>query len=169
MIDTPQFRITQLSPGHVIDQFDCGEESLNEYLVKFARWNASAGIGRTYVILREGEEQVLGYYTLAVGQLHVGTLPEHMAKRLPKYPVPIIKVGRLASDRSARGEGIGEALLLDALFRAARIAEQVAVFAVEVDALNDRARSFYERYGFQALLDDRLYLYLPIRSIQKLR
>jgi GNAT superfamily N-acetyltransferase len=168
MNDTPLFQIQQLSPEHVIDAFDCGEHGLNEYLIRFARWNASAGIGKTYVIAREDEPMVLGYYTLAVGQLRTRDLPERVARRLPKYPVPIIKIGRLASDRSVRGQGVGEALLLDALFRAARIAEQIAVFAVEVDALNERARGFYLRYGFEPLLDDRMHLYLSIRSIQNL-
>jgi len=160
------FRIEPLSGTHECERFDCGEESLNRYLIDYARWNAKLEIGKTYALVREGEATVIGYYTIAVGSLQVRDVPKAAAKRLPRYPVPVIRLGRLACDRTVQGQRLGSFLLMDALIRAGKVSREIAVYAVEVDALNDVVRAFYTRYGFESLLDDPLHMYLPIKTIR---
>ena len=162
------FRIEKLSRSHDQAGFDCGEPSLNEYLLRYARQNAQKGLGATYVAILKGEQRVLAYYTISSGQVAREALPEAEQKALPRYPVPVVRIGRLASDRSMRGQGLEGMMLIDALRRSLAIAEVLGVYAVEVDALDERARAFYEKYGFRALLDDRLHLYKTIKAVRKL-
>lgn len=156
--------IEPLSSRHNRAAFDCGEESLNDYLRRFARQNDARHLGRTFVAVFEGQTRIEGYYTLSSGAVAFDTVPE----KLPRYPVPVVHLGRLAVDRAAQGQGIGEFLLLDALKRAALLSDQLGIYAVEVYALHDRARAFYLRYGFTSLADDPLHLYLPTKKIQEL-
>jgi GNAT superfamily N-acetyltransferase len=153
-----------LTKQHDRKEFDCGETSLNDFLRQFARQNNEKGLGRTFVAVLPQSSRVYGYYTLASGMVRYETAP----KKLPRYPVPVALLGRLAVDKVAKGQGLGEFLLLDALRRAAGLAEQIGIYAVEVDALNEQARAFYLKYGFLELLDDRQRLFLPIETIQKL-
>lgn len=149
---------------HNRNDFDCGEESLNEFLKKFARQNDKRGLGKTFVLIEEGKTEVLGYYTLSSGSVTFDEVPEN----LPRYPIPVAHIGRLAVDKKTKGQGLGELLLVDALQKISKIAEQMGIFAVEVYALNESARKFYLKYGFTELLDDTLHLYLPVKTIQKL-
>ena len=157
-------RIELLAAAHERTLFDCGEPSLNDYLHRFARQNTEKHLGRTYVALPEGENRVVGYYTVASGAVARESVPEN----LPHYPIPALHLGRLAVDKTAQGQGMGELLLFHALRTAAQLSERVAVYCVEVIALNDAARSFYQKYGFLAVLDDPLHLYLPMKAILKL-
>jgi GNAT superfamily N-acetyltransferase len=124
-------------------------------------------LGRTYVALFPGETTVAGYYTLAAGAVAVANLPPQAAKRSPKHPVPVILLGRLAVDQRARGQGLGKALLRDALRRSLDLSEQLGLFAVEVLAIDADAREFYTKYGFVPLADNDLHLFLPIRTIEE--
>ncbi|HXG65015.1 MAG TPA: GNAT family N-acetyltransferase [Blastocatellia bacterium] len=157
--------IEPLSSKHDRNSFDCGEPSLNTYLRQYARQNDERGLGRTYVAVEPGETRVEGYYTLSTGAVTFEQVPE----KLPRYPIPVVHMGRLAVDLRAQGKGLGELLLIDALKRAAQAAEQLGIYAVEVRALNERARDFYLKYGFTPLLDDELHLYLPMKVIRKLK
>lgn len=159
-----RFRIEPLAPTHDRGAFDCGEPSLNDFLKRFARQNDDKGLGRTYAAVLPDESKIYGYYTVASGAIRFDNVPE----KLPRYPVPVIHLGRLAVDVSATGQGLGKILLLDALKRAASVAEQLGIYAVEVYALNDTARAFYLKYGFAPLLDDELHLYLTVKAIRKL-
>lgn len=158
------YEITPLTKTHNRNNFDCGEESLNEFLKKFARQNDKRGLGKTFVLTEENQNEILGYYTLSSGSVTFEEVPEN----LPRYPIPVAHIGRLAVDKNKKGERLGELLLVDALKRISRISTQMGVYAVEVYALNDSARNFYLKYGFSELLDDRLHLYLPIKTIQNL-
>jgi predicted GNAT family N-acyltransferase len=89
-------------------------------------------------------------------------------ENLPHHPVPVALVGRLAVDNTARGERLGETLLIHALRSAQRAAKIVGIYAVVVDALDESARSFYLKFGFNELTDDRLHLYLPMKVIERL-
>ncbi len=144
--------------------FVCGEPSLNEYLQRFARRNAELFLGRTYVLVVSGQARIKGYYTISGGSVARGELPE---KRLPRYPIPIVLVGRLAVDRQAQGRGFGELLLLDALKRAAQLAQHLGIYAVVMDALNEQARAFYRKYGFADTGNDPMRLYLPIKKVRQ--
>ncbi len=158
------FDIETLGKHHDRDSFDCGEPSLNDYLKLFARQNDSRGLGKTFVAVLPNETIVKGYYTVSSSSISFETLPEN----LPRYPIPVVHLGRLAVDHSARGTGLGGILLIDALLRADRLADQLGIYAVEVRALNAAARNFYLRYGFEPLSDDELHLYMTIKTIRKL-
>lgn len=108
---------------------------------------------------------MIGYCTLAAGAVAFEHLPAGASRKLPKHPVPVVLLARLAVDRPAQGKGLGEGLLVDALQRAVRLSAGLGVHAVEVDALDDTAAAFYRRYGFVPLLDDPLHLSLPIATV----
>ena len=157
----PDVTVELLTETHDRVSFDCGEPSLNEYLQRFARQNADNFLGRTYVAVVAGETRIQGYYTISSASVVREDLPE---KRLPRYPIPVVLMGRLAVDRQSQGQGFGEFLLLDALKRSARLAQHLGIHALVVDALNESARSFYRKYGFLEAANDPMRLYLPIKK-----
>ena len=157
--------IEALSKRHDRSAFNCGESALDDFIMKFARQNDDKGLGRTIVAVIAGELIVRGFYTLSSGAVTFEIVPE----KLPRYPIPVAHLGRLAVDVTARGHGLGALLLIDALRRATQAADQLGIFAVEVHAKTSEARAFYLKYGFSPLLDDELHLYLPVRTIRKLR
>jgi GNAT superfamily N-acetyltransferase len=115
------FEIQLSGKHHRRENFDCGEESLNQFLKKFARQNQEKGFGRTFVAVLPNENQVLGYYTLSAGIVAF----ESVSEKVPRYPIPTAHLGRLATDLSMRGQGLGEWLLIDALERTVLVAEKV--------------------------------------------
>ncbi|MBX3288936.1 MAG: GNAT family N-acetyltransferase [Acidobacteria bacterium] len=154
--------IEPLTKKHRRQDFDCGEESLNTFLKNFARQNDERGLGRTFVAVRSGETQVLGYYTISSGSVSFENIP----LKLPRYPIPTAHLGRLAVDIRTKGIGLGEHLLMDALARVAAVSEQLGIYAVEAFALNDAAKRFYLKYGFTELKDDTHHLYIAIKTIR---
>ena len=168
MADLPWI-IEKLSKGHDRKSFDCGVSELDEYLRRFARQNEAAGISQHFVALGSPRShEVHGYYALSAGAVAFDNVPKGLRKRLPRYPVPVAHLGRLAVDRSAAGQGLGEHLLMGALARTLRAADDIGIHAVEVVAINDAARAFYLKYGFHPLKDDRHHLYLPMSTVKKL-
>jgi GNAT superfamily N-acetyltransferase len=155
--------IRPLDEAHVRRGFECGKSGLNFYIENLAGQRQRRQIGRTFVLLRDPDPRVLGFYTLAASSIAFAHFPE--AAKLPKYPVPVVKLAQLAVDLSVKGQGWGEFLLFDALARAERISREIAIYAVELDALDDDARAFYLQYGFVALRDDGNHLYLPLKNI----
>lgn len=153
-----------LDKSHNRRYFDCGEESLNDFLKKFARQNSKTGIGRTFVAVPPDSKVIQGYYTIASGSVGFGNVPD----KLPRYPIPVVLLGRIAIDEKAKGQGLGEYLLMDALKQAQRHAETLGIYAVEVYALNEQARAFYKKYEFTEFLDDPRHLYLPMKMIKQL-
>ena len=158
-----RFQIELLNKRHRRENFDCGEESLNEFLKKYARQNSEKGFGRTFVAVLPGETEVLGYCTLSSGSVSFEVVPE----KLPRYPIPTAHLGRLAAELKMRGQGLGELLLIDALERVVLVAAEVGIYAVELYALNENAKKFYLKYGFVPLKDDEKHLYLPIETLKK--
>jgi len=156
--------IEKLSPHHDRRNFDCGVEELNSYLQRYSGQHERKGMGRTYVATKEGDARVLGYYTISSGAVAFDIVPEN----LPRHPVPIALVGRLAVDNTARGQRLGETLLIHALRSAQRAAKIVGIYAVVVDVFDESAKSFYLKYGFDELTDDHLHLYLPMKVIERL-
>lgn len=116
----------------------------------------------------KGESRVAGYY--AISSHHVGyeSLPADQAKGLPRIDVPVVLLGRLAVDQSARGQGLGSLLMIDALRRAEHLAARLGIRAVEVDAIDEAARQFYLKFGFTPLEDQPNHLFLPMHVIRKL-
>jgi ribosomal protein S18 acetylase RimI-like enzyme len=160
--------IQRLGAGHDRDAFDCGVESLNTFLQRYAGQNERHGICQTYVAVLPDAARVQGYYALSAGSIAFDQVPEPLRKRLPKYPIPVAHLGRLAVDRQAQGQGLGELLLLDAFERIVRAAEAIGIHAVEVRAIDEPARGFYLKYGFVELCDDPLHLYLALATLRKL-
>lgn len=158
------WKIEILSQNHDISSFDCGEKSLNDWLRRFALANTSVGLSRTFVALETGCTEVLGYFAVSTSSIKFDTIPRHIEKKLPKYPIPTVHIGRLAVDKTRQKRGLGEFLLIEALSRAGYASFTVGVYAVDVVALNERARAFYLKYGFEPLLDDELHLFLPIET-----
>lgn len=154
-----------LHESHAIDDFDCGDEALNSYLRKFALINNQNGSSRTYVITKN--KQVVGYYTLTPGSISKEDTPQRVGKGLANHPVPVIILARLAVDKIEQGSGLGKALLRDALVRIVAAADSIGGRAIFVHAKHERAKSFYEHFGFEPSPIDPLHLYLLIKDIKK--
>ena len=160
--------ISKIDESHDVAAFNCGEASLNSFLQKHALSNDRAGLGRTFVATDPGQTRVLAYFTISTGSVKFDAIPDHAQKRLPKYPIPTVHIGRLAVDVAAQGKGLGETLLVEAIRKAATASSSIGVYAIDVFALNDQAKRFYLKYGFVAMLDQPLHLFLSIQTARKL-
>jgi len=136
-----------LTAAHGLDGFECGESALDEWLKRRALANQSTGASRTFVVLDNGG-RVRGYHALAAGAVSHESATSKIRRNMPE-PVPVIVFGRLAIDRGAQGRHLGAALLQDAVKRAVAVSHDAGVRAVLVHALHERAKQFYEHYGFQ--------------------
>jgi GNAT superfamily N-acetyltransferase len=154
----------KLRAEHQIDLFDCGTQALNRYLQRFAWQNQRADSSQTYVALIG--EQIVGYYTLTVGEVSYGDAPERLAKGLPRYPVPIMIIARLAVERTFQGQRLGQGLLLDAMRRTLQVAEIAGIRAILVHAKDERAKAFYEHFGFESFPVNSLTLYRLLKDIR---
>lgn len=158
--------IERLTALHQRAGFDCGELALDEFLQRQAGQLARRGIGKTYVALADDGVTLVGFVTLSVGQMETARLPQHL--KLPRYPIPLLRIGRMAVDRAQQGRGIGQQLMSFSLQLALEFSQKVGLYAVLVDAKHDKAKAFYEGLGFTSTLDDPLCLYLAVSTLQKL-
>lgn len=151
---------------HDRKSFDCGAADLNEYLARYARQNHESGGAKTFVAVSPMEPaRVLGFYSISPGSIEFARVPANLTGKLGRYDVPIFRLGRLAVDQSAQGQGLGGDLLLAAGERALAVAAEVGGLALAIDAKNENAARWYERFGAQLLLDDPLKLILPLSVI----
>ena len=137
-----------LSQHHKLDTFSCGEIVLDDWLKRRAFANQVSGATRTFVVA-DAEHTVLGYYAMAAGAVAHQSATRAIRHNMPD-PVPVMVLARLVVDTRAQGKKLGAALLRDAVTRAVAVSQNAGVRALLVHALNDRARQFYEHYGFQA-------------------
>jgi predicted GNAT family N-acyltransferase len=166
MNDWSKFIIEPLSPAHDRSGFKCGIDSLDNYIKRQANQDIKRQISRVYVAVNiEKPNKIMGYYTLSSLSIELNQLPEELLKKLPKHPIPAALIGRLAVDKSVHGNGIGKMLLADALKRILVISDEIAIYAVVVDAINDKAKGFYKQYGFQSLGEETPRLFLPLKTI----
>jgi ribosomal protein S18 acetylase RimI-like enzyme len=150
------------------DHFDCGYPVLDDYIKKYAKQNHEKGIAKTFVAIDDSSSlKVDGFYNLSASTIEFESLPDSSQKGLPAYPIPAILIGKLAVDSGAKDQGLGTELLVDALLRAVKASQNVAVFAVRVDAIDSTARDFYLKYEFITFQDQPLSLFLPIKTIIK--
>ena len=156
-----------ITAAHSVSDFDCGKEALNLYLKRFALTNTAAGCARSFVVCPTGTQRVIGYYSLAAGAVELAHVPERVAKGLPKHPVSVVLLARLAADRTFHGQGLGKELLRDALFRSLAAAERIGIRAVLVHAKDEAAARFYTHYGFSPSPTDSLHLLLLIKDIRQ--
>lgn len=158
--------IESLNQEHDRSAFNCGIESLDRYLKQQARQDIRRRISRVFVVCSPIDKTaVLGYYTLSTLSIDLSILPEKIAKKLPRHPIPAAIIGSLAVDVSAQGKGIGKMLLANAIKRTLAVSNDIAIYAMVVDAINEEAALFYKRYGFSTLAPDGNRLYLPLNSI----
>jgi GNAT superfamily N-acetyltransferase len=151
---------------HARKSFDCGSPDLNEYLNRYARQNHESGGAKTFVAVSPAEPaRVLGFYSISPGAIEFARLPANLSKRLGRYDVPVFRLGRLAIDRSVQGQGLGGDLLLAAGERALAVAAEVGGIALAIDAKDEKAARWYERFGALSLLDDPPKLILPLSVI----
>ncbi len=136
-----------ITANHILADFDCGEVSLNEWLKKRALKNHGGGASRCFVVCHG--KTVIGYYSLSAGAISHQAAPKVMRRNMPD-PLPVLLLGRLAIDRRYHNQGIGQALLRDAMLRSINIASNAGVFAILVHALSEQAKQFYLSRGFVA-------------------
>lgn len=173
MSDTAQagsnLHIEPLGKTHNRAAFSCGVPALDQYLQRQAGQDARRYAAAPFVLCEGDSTAILGFYTLSAISVDVGELPDETARKLPRYPeIPATLIGRLAVDQRRRGERLGEFLLMDALHRSLRQAGEIAAAAVVVDAMDDRARSFYEAYDFRVFPDRANRMFLPMTAVKKI-
>ena len=159
-------RVEKLRPDHRIEGFDCGKAELNRYLLRYAWQNQQAGAAQTYVGLVD--DAVIGYHTLAVGQVSRDEAPERLTKGLARHPVPIMLLARLAVDWRWQGQGVGKALLRDAMQRTLQAAEIAGIRAFAVHAKDDEAQRFYNRFDFVPSPSDPMHLFVLLKDVRKI-
>ena len=137
-----------LSPEHQVNSFACGEPVLDEWLKRRALGNQNSGASRTFVVTTS-QKEVMGYYALAAGAVAHQDATRSIRQNMPD-PVPVMVLARLAVDARVQGMKLGAAMLQDALQRCVLVSQNTGVRAMLVHALNDRARQFYEYYGFKS-------------------
>lgn len=158
-------RFEPLSRRHDRAHFRCGEPSLDEFLARYALQNQKAGLTTTHVLIDEAMPRaILGYMSLSAAQVALEDLQEADRARLPRYPVPALRLTRLAVAQDRQGRGYGELLLGEAVNRCCAMREHAGVRVLVVDALHECAAAFYERYGFRPTGRTAGTLYLPLGS-----
>jgi GNAT superfamily N-acetyltransferase len=149
-----------LKSQHLLDEFDCGEPSLNAWLLRRGHNNQLSGASRTFVIADQNR-RVYGYYAIAAGAVSHVLATSAVRRNMPD-PVPVLVLARLAVHRQAQGFKLGATLLQDAVNRTRMVSEHAGVRALLVHALHDEARAFYEHYGFQSSSFDPMTLMLRL-------
>lgn len=158
--------ISILQKGHVERNFDCDNHALNDFFKKYAWQSQASNVSRTYV-LSDGGEGLIGYYSLVYGSISPQDVAERIKKGTGSYPLPIILIARLAIDKLFQGKGFGKALLKDALIRCLQASEIAGLRAVVVKAKDDRAKVFYEKFGFESSPFDEFHLFLLMKDLRK--
>ena len=165
-----RFEVVPLAATHDRTLFDSGAEPLDRYFRHQVTQDIRRRVTACFVALApisNGEQRIAAYYTLASASLPLADLPPTTAKKLPRYPsVPAVRMGRLAVDQGFKGQGLGGALLGDALERAGR--SEIAAYALVVEAKDEGAAAFYRHHAFIALPDSPLTLFLPLATARRL-
>lgn len=150
---------------HIVDNFDCGISSLNQWLHRQALKNEAVGASRTFVVCFEKE--IVGYYALATGSILRRQAPGKVRREMPE-PIPVMVLGRLAVDRNWQGSGLGSGLLRDAVLRTYTVSRHVGVRALLVHTLSEDAKAFYLRHGFMQSPIDPMTLMLNLQDVHRI-
>jgi GNAT superfamily N-acetyltransferase len=160
--------IRKLAGNDAVKSFDCGQVDLNTWLSTYAYPNQRSGMATVFVATPQEGDQVVGYYALATGGVEHSDAPARVVKGIPRHPVPVILLTRLAVDTSMQGRGLGAALLRDALIRVSAAADEIGVRALLIHAKDDGARSFYmSQAEFEPSPTDSMHLFLLIKDLRK--
>jgi ribosomal protein S18 acetylase RimI-like enzyme len=160
--------IERLGKIHNRNLFDCDEEKLNNYIQKHAGQDTKKHVCAVYVAVSfDNPSIIIGFYTLSAAQIDISNVPSEIARTLPRYPyLPAFRIGRLAINKEHQNLGVGKMLLLDALYKC--FVSDVGGIAVIVDEKNEKAVSFYKKYGFIQLPEQPLNMFLPMKVIKNL-
>lgn len=156
--------VEKLRRAHAVENFTCGQPALDRFLVRHALQAQQANSSQTYVAVSQAA--VVGYYTCVVGQVEHAEAPSRVVKGMPRYPIPLLVLARLAVHREWQGRGLGAGLLRDALGRTLQVADIAGVRALAVHAKDEAAVSFYRHFGFVKSPTDPRHLFLLIKDIQ---
>lgn len=160
--------VEPLAAHHDVDRFECGREQLDRWLRAYAGQGQRRDTARTFVVCRQGQTDVIGYYTLVASQVEQSkATSEVQSGTSTHFPIPVCLIARLAVNRSEQGIGLGRSLLLDALRRTERASRSIAMRAVLVHALDDEIAAFYARFGFQPATTEPLTLMVPLEAVRR--
>jgi GNAT superfamily N-acetyltransferase len=162
MADTRYSPLGPLAEGLDRSVFDCGVAALNIYLRNYALQNQKRGIVRNYVTTHVESRIIVAYYSLVYAALDQKMLPPKLAKGLGRYDIPVMLLARLAVDHREQGQGLGKALLKDAILRTMQAAQIAGLKLLLVHAKDQTAANFYSKHGFIPVINDPLKLFLPI-------
>lgn len=157
-------RIEVLQSYHQKKSFNCGQDDLNKFIKQYASQHQKSGTSKTYVAV-DHEEQVSGFYCLSSTSIGFDLVDAVLTKRLPRYPLPCVVVGRFAVDETVQGQGIGKLLLAHALKQVSKVAQIIGVNFVVIHAKDQKAMEFYQRFGFISLTTNPLTLIFPVNEI----
>ena len=147
--------------------FQCGSETLDDYIRRYASQDVRKNVARVFVATPENNPQQLsGFFTLSAGSVSCASLPASLARKLPRYPVPVALIGRLAVDTKFQGTGLGAILLADACKKVSQAGAVLAVAGIIVDAKDEKAIAFYEHFGFIPLQGQADRMMLPASLFQ---
>jgi GNAT superfamily N-acetyltransferase len=157
-------QIEKLDRTHAVEHFACGQPELDRFLIRHALQAQQANSSQTYVAVSDGE--VVGFYTIVAGEVQHAKAPERMVKGMPRHPIPLLVLARLAVHLKAQGRGTGAGLLLDALGRTLQVADVVGVRALAVHAKDEQAVAFYRHFGFTPSPTDPRHLFMIIKDFR---
>jgi GNAT superfamily N-acetyltransferase len=159
------FQIEKLRRDHAADIFDCGTEPLNQFLTRYAWQSQQSGASQTYLGL--SGKIIVGFYTLTVGEIAHVAATERLKKGMPRHPIPLMVLARLAIDKNWQGRGLGAGLLKDALLRTEQAADIAGIRALAVHAKDDGAARFYARFGFEPSPTDERHMFLLMKDVRR--
>jgi ribosomal protein S18 acetylase RimI-like enzyme len=162
-----EWKVSTLDKSYHREAFDCGTQPLNDYIQKYALQDMKRQLSQSFVATYNNDDRILGYYSISASSFQRESLDEAKAKKLPAYPVPAAIIGRLAVDRSQQRGGLGQFLLMDALYRIVAASRSMGVYAIIVDAKNEAACSFYKRYGFISFHDRHDRLFISLKTVMQ--
>ncbi len=157
--------IEKLSAEHSVKSFNCGKPTLNKFLTDHALQNQRSDSSTTYIAILNGN--VIGYYSLTVASVAHKDAPSRIVKGLPKYPIPVALLARLAVDKDNQRKGIGRGLIKDCLKRVNAASDIIGIRALLVHAKDDEAMEWYKQFDFEISPTDRLHLFLMLKDIRK--
>ena len=157
-------KIEKLRRDHPVDDFDCGVEPLNEWLIKYALMNQQSDAAQVYLALIDGV--IAGYYALASGSVERDDAPPRVAHGLARHPVPIMLLARLAVSKHHQGQGVGKELMRDAMERTVNAAGIPGIRALVTHAKDETARAFYERFDFVPSPTNRFHMFVLLKDIR---
>lgn len=160
-----QIRLLDADVG--VAAFRCGHSSLDEYICRYASQDVRRNVARVFVATPENDfRRLAGFFTLSAGSVSCSSLLKSMARKLPRYPVPVALIGRLAVDVEFQGKGLGSILLADACKKVAQASEVLAMAGIVVDAKDEAAATFYQHFGFSPLPGQLDRLMLPAAAFR---